>query len=577
MYFPFFEDGGVHLLNEQPAAQMSLVLGDRSRNVDFARTVVDRYMVDGFMGWSNIQPDTLEPRRDIWQEPFMVNNVLGVWALYRDVLGFQPRYDRLDIAPFIDESMVGSKVDYRLRGSETVSVEYESTDRYRVSYDGDEDIRIGWQREPNANYQLTVDGTVSTVTADARGNVWVESPGGTEHTFELGGDFGITFDDDVIDFSDGWSSIDGTHFVGESVSAATDEGETAMLNFTGTGATLLVSTDAVSGIAGVTLDGVELDAEDWYSPSPSSLVRLVTVSDLEPGDHALTVTVTGTHSAVALGNRVAIDGVTLFGGAPTPPNPNAPADVEVHPSMFTYTGGWWGVADPAYLLGELRGTSEAGATAVLSFTGTGVTLSGSTGGDKGLATISIDGEEVDTADWYAATPANRQSIYSIQGLEPGTHVLEIVVLGSSSPDSVGVQVNLDGAIVRTGGAPTTTFVPNQFAYTGGWWGVADPAYLSGELRGTSEPGATATLSFTGTGIALSGSTGGDKGRASISIDGGTSQIIDWYSATPANRATLLSVTGLSSGTHTMVITVLAERDAASVGDQVNFDGAIVTN
>jgi len=450
MYFPFFEDGGVHLLNEQPAAQIPLLLGDRSVNVQYANQVVDRYSVDGFMGWSNIQPDTLEPRRDIWQEPFMVNNVLGAWPLYHDVLGFQPHHDRLDLVPAIDATMVGSSLDYTLHGDQAVSVSYPGTDSYTVSFSGDTPVRIGWKRLAGTTHTLTVDGVTSTVTAAADGMVWADGVRNGSHTYSLTGELGITFDDSAVDFSAGWWQAPGDTFLGGSLRGSSVVGETATLRFTGTGASILASTGGDKGIATVTLDGVELDPADWFATSGLHLQRTVTVTGLAAGDHVLVITVSGSHSASSVGNQLTIDGVVVFGGGLTPPDPNAPSETAVHPSTFTYTGTWWGVADPAFLLGELRGTSEADATATISFTGTGVSLSGSTGGDKGRAQIVIDGVDHGVVDWYSTGSANRVALFAIDGLTAGAHTLVVTVLPTASPGSVGTQVNLDGALVRTG-------------------------------------------------------------------------------------------------------------------------------
>jgi hypothetical protein len=450
MYFPFFEDGGGHLLNEQPAAQVSLATGNRSTNVDYARNVVDRYELDHFMGWSNIQPDTLLPRRDIWQEPFMVNNVLGVWSLYHDVLGLQPRHDELRIIPSIDESLVGSAIDYRLRGDEPVNVEYLDTERYAVAAETSVPVRIGWQRLPGQELTLTVDGASSTVTADSAGEVWVDAVDAGRHVYELSGAQGIAFDDSAVEFSPEWWEAPGDTFAGGSLRGTSSTGATATLRFTGTGAAILASVGGDKGLATVTVDDEEVAIGDWFAGAAGHLARPVVVEGLEFGEHVLVITVRGDHSAGSAGNQITIDGAYVFGGELTPPDPNAPTESAVHPVNFVYTGGWWGVADPAFLLGELRGTSEAGATASYTFTGTGVSISGSTGGDKGQARVEIDGEEVAVADWYSTTPGHRVRIFEIDDLEPGEHSITVTVLGTGAAGSVGTQVNLDAFLIRTG-------------------------------------------------------------------------------------------------------------------------------
>jgi hypothetical protein len=450
MYFPFFEDGGGHLLNEQPAAQIALTTGDRSNMVDHARTVVDRYDLDHFMGWSNIQPDTLLPRRDIWQEPFMVNNVLGVWSLYHDVLGLQPRHDRLDVLPAIDASLVDSVIDYRLRGDEPVRVEYLGTESYAITADVSVPVRVGWQRLPGEQLVLTVDGVDTAVVADAEGEVWVDATGTGRSVYTLSGESGILSDDDAFEFSSEWWSAPGDEFAGGSLRGTSSAGATATLRFTGTGAAALASVGGDKGLATVTVDGVEISVGDWYADTGVHLRRPVVVTGLEHGEHELVITVRGEHSAASVGDQITIDGAVVFGGDLTPPDPDAPSETAVHPSNLTYTGGWWGVADPAFLLGELRGTSETGATVSYSFTGTGFTISGSTGGDKGQARVEIDGVEVAVADWYSTSPGHRVPVYAVDGLAPGSHTVTVTVLGTAAAGSTGTQVNLDAILTRTG-------------------------------------------------------------------------------------------------------------------------------
>lgn len=63
---------------------------------------------------------------------------------------------------------------------------------------------------------------------------------------------------------------------------------------------------------------------------------------------------------------------------------------------LTFTGTWFpGTVDTH--------TRQAGATATLSFTGTGVRLYGTKASHHGIATVSIDGRPAVDVDQYAAT------------------------------------------------------------------------------------------------------------------------------------------------------------------------------
>jgi hypothetical protein len=186
LFFPFFEDGGVHLVMEQPAAQIGLEIGDRSYDIGYARTVLERYGRDGFWGMSNLQPDTMDVRRDVYQEPWMGNNVVGIWPLYHDIWGFQPRHDGLDLVPFIDASLVGSRVEYDWRGRIPVEVRYSGVERYTVAYDGSAPVRVGWRgREPGIRYVVVEDGRQFIERADADGIVWHDVRGSGSSTVSI--------------------------------------------------------------------------------------------------------------------------------------------------------------------------------------------------------------------------------------------------------------------------------------------------------------------------------------------------------------------------------------------------------
>jgi len=87
-----------------------------------------------------------------------------------------------------------------------------------------------------------------------------------------------------------------------------------------------------------------------------------------------------------------------------------------------------------------------GATATLTFTGTGVSWIGLRCGVCGIATVSIDGgaaTSVDTAG--AASPGSpglvSEAVFAASGLAPGTHTLVITVTGTSTSGDTHIVVD----------------------------------------------------------------------------------------------------------------------------------------
>jgi hypothetical protein len=88
---------------------------------------------------------------------------------------------------------------------------------------------------------------------------------------------------------------------------------------------------------------------------------------------------------------------------------------------------------------------------------------------------------------------------------------------------------------------------------------------------------TATLTFTGSEIALVSSLGPDRGAATISVDGGSPQAVDLYAASLQKATVVGTVSGLSAGTHTVTITVLdaTRKNPSSSGTRVDVDAFLV--
>jgi galactosylceramidase len=72
-----------------------------------------------------------------------------------------------------------------------------------------------------------------------------------------------------------------------------------------------------------------------------------------------------------------------------------------------------------------------------------------------------------------------------------------------------------------------------------------------------------------------GSEADNHGYAAVSVDGGPSAIIDSYSPAEEYQQVLFSKSGLSTGRHTITITVLDQKDSASSGTYSDIDAFIV--
>jgi hypothetical protein len=123
-------------------------------------------------------------------------------------------------------------------------------------------------------------------------------------------------------------------------------------------------------------------------------------------------------------------------------------------------------------------------------------------------------------------------------------------------------------------AAVTRYEQNDpsISYTGTWSSSFLSGHSGGSVAFSSEaPNATATISFTGTGIDYIAATWFNRGWAAISLDGGPEQLVDLYS--PGNnlngpedpvtgvkfQQVLYSASGLTNGPHTLQVRVVGNN------------------
>ena len=97
---------------------------------------------------------------------------------------------------------------------------------------------------------------------------------------------------------------------------------------------------------------------------------------------------------------------------------------------------------------------------------------------------------------------------------------------------------------------------------------------NGSVHESSTAGAAANNSnvLSGSTVAWVSTTGPDRGMATVSVDGGAAVTVDLYSATLKPATVVWQATNLGTATgHTIKVTVLSTRNAASTGNKVDID------
>jgi hypothetical protein len=229
---------------------------------------------------------------------------------------------------------------------------------------------------------------------------------------------------------------------------------------------------------------------------------------------------------------------------------------------------WHGVVDATASGGTYEVSGTQNATATFRFSGTSITWVTRKASDQGIAVVTINGASKGAIDLYSSS-TQAQVHQTFSGLSSTAHTIVIKVTGSKNASSTGFNISIDAFTV---GASTTQDSSIKTKYDL-WAGAASSSASGGTYRSNAKAGATASLTFNGTGITWVTATGPSDGRAQVLIDGVLKGTFDLYASTAHWQATHLFL-GLTSGAHTIVVKVLGTKNASSTGTKVVVDAFI---
>ncbi|KAK0225868.1 hypothetical protein IW262DRAFT_1358271 [Armillaria fumosa] len=232
---------------------------------------------------------------------------------------------------------------------------------------------------------------------------------------------------------------------------------------------------------------------------------------------------------------------------------------------------------PNYSGVSLHTTSTEGATATISFHGTGLTIYGGHRPTYGTYTVSLDGQGLSKGNASDIQASTRRLLASASGLSNGNHTAIITNTGST------IDIDYIDIECEIGSGPELITIPfddvdSHISYlpSESDWNINDkPAFINGTLHFTDVTDASASLSFTGDAVALYGTVSPDHANMRVSVDGlettfsGSSN----GSVSSLHPGILLYFSnGLGPDNHT--ITISAYREP-STGPFIDIDAIIV--
>ena len=248
--------------------------------------------------------------------------------------------------------------------------------------------------------------------------------------------------------------------------------------------------------------------------------------------------------------------------------------IEQDNPSIVYAGTWYPNNETPNSAQSATLTNAIGATATLSFTGTGITWIGPLDPYSGIAVLYLDGVQ-SSVDTYGPVTLYQQPFFSVHGLAAGTHTLSIEVPHVRDGETMGSWIWIDAFDIENGSgivggvsAPVGKIQQNNPAvtYSGNWYLNMNPIMFGGSAALAMDANSSATVTFTGTGIAWIGYQDQWSGIANVYVDGALqSPSVDTYSFAEKAQSSVYSITNLSEGAHTLKIVVTGARDAGSAG------------
>lgn len=365
----------------------------------------------------------------------------------------------------------------------------------------------------------------------------------------------------------GWSG-------GGAVQSAT-AGATATVTFNGTSIRWIGSRGRKMGLATVSVDGGPAQEVNLFGrPTDEIHTPIVTINDLPPGQHTLTITVTGRRDPQADdGNWVVVDAFdvqpdnTISHWQETDPNAVFSAGWTKSSVNNPFSG--TGASNPPELPVSAKESVEAGAKFSIPFRGTGVAWVGYRGPDAGIGLASIDGGAATEVDLYSPIATYQPVVFSAIGLADTNHTLTIESTGRKNPASTGARVVVDAIDVTTPGRRYEEY-DKSISYAGTWtFDKRSRAWTEGLAATSNVPGSTATFTFTGTSVSWIGCRKGSAGgTAKVYVDGAFVKEVRLSETYPIEgyQMTVFRADGLAPGQHTLKIEVVNTNGSYVVVD-----------
>lgn len=235
------------------------------------------------------------------------------------------------------------------------------------------------------------------------------------------------------------------------------------------------------------------------------------------------------------------------------------------------TCAWFPYKLPTLSGGRARMTMDPGAYAGIRFTGTGISWIGRRDEWSGIARVWLDYELRATVDTFASPDQRQAVLFSVQGLPPGDHYLQIEATGTRNSSSYGYWVWVDAFDVLSDAGVVRVEEDAASYWPCPWFTSKLPQHSGGTATLAMDVGAQLGFVFTGTGAIWIGYRDEWSGIANVYVDGVFQGEVDTYATPTRAQAVIYRVTGLPPGRHSLIIEVTGRKNPESAAGWIWVD------
>jgi hypothetical protein len=580
-YYEIFRNGvsiakvskGTYYFDHSPAADVNATYGVRS--VDGDGNVSSTVNISASQGTTSIIDDAVGSGI----------NYSGTWS--HDTTTYVEAYNKSiswsnTTNSYAEYTFTGNQVTWYTKlgpncGNATVSIDGNvdvTLDTYAPD-DNNWDMPLytkSWPTVGVHTIRITVAGTKNSMSSD----YYVHMDGlqvlTTNPTVYEDSNAAVTFN------GSGWAHNTGTYTLTSNTDISWDHttGDSVQLTFSGNEISWISKLGSNCGEADVYIDGVFDARVDTYGYRGPYLWQAPVYHKTwaSIGTHTIKVVVTGIKNYNSSDYYVHLDSFQVR------PGPSVVQPTVANDSVLSYTGTGWAssTTNSTYINSDAHYSTTANDTMSYTFTGTAVQIIGDRDANHGYGDVTVDGVYQGRFDAYFNVGVGGSKVlWEKDGLSNASHTIKVTVVGAHNASAVGSYVTIDAVKYWASGGVLPTFAnkvnDGWASYTGTWTsGAVNSSFVNGDAHWSNAAGNSWSYTFSGTSLQILSDRHPNHGYADVTIDGVYRGRYDgYYNPAYGGQQIMWEITGLSSGSHTVTVTVVGAHDASANDNYVVLD------